>query len=206
MKGAQSRTGHLAVAALLPALLAAAGCGSSNPTPTTQATVPATTLSATASYAVPARITAPYVQRVIDALNAVQGDAARLIVSHRSLVPPAVYRLEAIDGDKWFSEVTATWADDLAADLKNYRPVPGNEKDTVNRVISASHSCVWLQATSDFSAISLNPPRPSVNYIQLVPLTAGRDRGGWNPTPWMIQLEGYNSQGLTPSDPCVSGT
>ena len=206
MKRAQSRIGHLAAASILPGVLALAGCGSSNPAPKTQATVPTTTVSAASSYGIPTRITVPYVQRVINALNAVQGDAARLIVADRSLVPPAVYRLEAIDGDKWFSEVTATWADDLAAGLKNYRSAPGNEKDTVKKLISASPSCMWVETISDFSAVAVKSPPPSINYIQLIPLMPGRDKGGWNPTPWMIQLEGYNSRGLTPSDPCASAT
>jgi hypothetical protein len=207
MKGAQSRTGHFATAFLLcVAACALAACGGSASASGPQATVPVTTIASSASYAIPRQITAPYVQRVLNALNAVDGDATRLIVAHRSLIKPAVYRLQAIDADSWFTEVTSTWADDLASGLQNYRSVPGNQRDTVQKIISASPSCVYVQAVSDFRASTVTPEPPHVNYIELVRLPPGRDKGGWNTTPWMIGVEGWNSQGLMPSDPCTSAS
>ena len=203
MKGAQSRIRHLATAALLPALLAAAGCGSSKPASTTQATVPSTTISATASYAIPNRITAAYVQRVINALDEVDGQATRLIVEHRALVPQAVYRLKAINSDPWFTEVADTWADQLAHGLKGYRLVPGDKKDVVSRVISANSSCVFVSVLTDYSLVSTVEQSRQVNYLQMVPLPTGRDPSHYNPTPWSVKIEGYNSRGLVPGDPCA---
>lgn len=207
MKGAVSQIGHSAWRAVL--LLASgslAACGGSAAARQTQATVPDTTIPPVNSYAVPPHITAAYVQRVLDALDKVDGDATRLIVANRSLVPAAVYRLEAIDADAWFTEETSTWTDEITAGLKGYRTTPGNVQDTVKQVLYATPSCTWIETMSDYRAVAVRPSAPSVNYIQLVPAIPGRDTGGWNPTPWMIALEGYNSHGLVPSDPCAASS
>ena len=187
--------GSLTALALLPA------CASTHPSATPQATVPVT--SATADpYAVPAKITRAYVQRVLDALDRVEGDAARLIVARKSLVPEAAWRLRSIDSDSWFQESTATWADDLANHLANYKVNPGDRVDHVTELLSASSSCVFVKAESDFSAVAANAAPPQTNYIQLVPLSSGRDPKHFNPTPWIVGIEGYNSKGLSPTNPC----
>ena len=114
MKGAHSRIGHSATSLLLCAAGATlAACGGAASASGPQATVPPTTAGSPTSYAIPPQITQAYVQRVINALDVVDGDATRLIVENRSLVPPAVYRLKAIDSDPWFTQVADTWADQL---------------------------------------------------------------------------------------------
>ena len=121
MKGLRGKTGHfVAPGCLALACVSLAGCGSQAPAAVTQATVPATTIPPIDPHAVPTHITAAYVQGVLNELDAVDGDAARLIVANRSLVPAAVYRLEAIDADSWFSEDTSTLTDELAHGLQGY--------------------------------------------------------------------------------------
>src|SRR5581483_8350103 len=147
MKGAGLGTWRcVAFAAAAAACVGLTGCASGAGA-TTGATVPDTTIPPANDFSVPAHITVAYVQRVLNALDAVKGDAARLIIANKSLVPDAVYRLEAIDADRWFTEETSTWSDDLSNNLVGYRPDPGNEVDTVQRVISASPRCVWAQVT-----------------------------------------------------------
>ena len=191
------RLGGAAVAAF-----ALAAC-SSQPTPVVQAKVPSTTIGGSNPYAVPSHITPAYIQGVLNALDAVDGDAARLIVAKHALVKPALQRLEAIDSKSWFTEDTDTWIDDLAAGLRGYRPNPGNRLDKITRVVSASTGCVFVAAQSNFSAISTSEPRTHINYIELLPSTLST-AAQWNPTPWVFGIEGWNSSGLTPSNPCGS--
>ena len=209
MKGSADRHGRgrlgwialVALACLGSAGLA--GCGGGKSAQAPQATVPSAATSVSSDpYAVPPKITAAYVQRVLNALDVVDGEATHLIVTNRALVPAAVTRLRAIDSDSWFTEVTDTWADDIGHGLTSYRPTPGDRKDNVKALLSGQATCVFAQVQSDFSAVASHPVAPETNYIQLVPLAAGRDPAGYNPTPWMINVEGSNSQGLTPKDPC----
>ena len=178
--------------------LALSAC-SSPTTPVVQAKVPSTTIGDANPYAVPAHITTAYVQRVLNALDVVDGDATRLIVANRSLVKPALLRLEAIDSKSWFGSVTNVWAGDLASGLKSYRPDPGNQRDLVTNVISANSDCVFVRALTDYSAISIKAQRPVINYIVL---RAGPGTSSFNPTPWIVDIEGSNSKGLQPTDPC----
>lgn len=188
---------------LAPGLLAACGGGNSAATGP-QATVPDTTVGSPTSYAVPSHITNGYVQRVMNALDAIDGDATRLIVSQRALVPQAVYRLRAINSDTWFTQVSATWADQLSSGLAHYRARPGNQKDKVERVISGRSDCVFAEIQSDYSAVSTAGHSVAVNFVQLLPEPSGHDPKGLNPTPWLINIEGSNSRGLQPSDPCAA--
>ena len=189
--------GSLTTLALLPA------CASTHPSATPQATVPVT--SATADpYAVPAKITPAYVQRVLDALDSVDGAATREIVSERRLTKHALDQLRAIDSDRWFTEVTDTWADELAKGLPGYRSNSGVQRDTVTDLISEAPKCIFASVMSDYSEISTQSSAPQRNYIVLRPLPSGRDTSGVNPTPWLVDLEGYNSAGLQPADPCAA--
>lgn len=205
MKGLRPRIGQCAWrVALLPMCAALAACGGSAAARQTQATVPDTTIPPINSYAVPPHITAAYVQRVLNALDKVDGDATRLIVANRSLIPAAIYRLKAIDSDPWFTEVSDTWADQLAQGLKGYRLHPGEKKEIVEQVISATPVCVFAKVLTDYSQVSTKVQHPQTNYLQLIPLPVGRDSYHYNVTPWLINVEGYNSQGLVPGDPCAA--
>ncbi|HET6965634.1 MAG TPA: hypothetical protein VFH58_12735 [Acidimicrobiales bacterium] len=131
------------------------------------------------------------------------GDATRLIVEHRSLIAPAVYRLKAIYSDPWFTQVADTWADQLGRGLKGYRANPGDKKEVVKRVISANPNCVFTSVLTDYSAVSEVKQPLQLNYVELVPTQPTRDPSHFNPTPWSVKIEGYNSQGAVPGDPCV---
>lgn len=192
----------LRAAAALAAALTLSACGGSS-APAAQARVPSTTIPPADPYAVPAHITPAYVQRVLDALDAVDGDATRLIVANRALVKPALYRLEAIDSQSWFGEMTNTWAGQIAQGLTNYQASPANKRDAVQHLISSSRSCIFVKVTTDYSAVARSHGPPQVNYIVLRPSPPPAAYDDFNPTPWVIDLEGYNSQGLEPSDPCV---
>jgi hypothetical protein len=190
-------------------LLALAGlgaCGGDDTPAQAGATVPKATTPTTAAdpYAVPATIDAAYLTKVFAALDGVDGDATRLILRTKNLPPEAAERLASIYGEKEFRVQTGRWLDVLeAGNLAGYKPEPGNLKTSVVRVISSNSQCVFLLGQRDHSAIAVSPPAPQDTYFYLQPLEPIRNRKQFNPTPWMISGEGFNSDGSAPGDPCA---
>ncbi len=81
-----------AALALVPVPILAAGCGSSTASAGPGATVPRAASTSTTSadpYAIPSPITAAYVQRVLDAIEAINAETAGIVVQQRALVPEA---------------------------------------------------------------------------------------------------------------------
>ena len=187
------------------AALGAAGVGltscASGAGATTGATVPDTTIPADNSFAVPAHITVAYVQRVLNALDAVDGDATRLIVASHTLDSGALARLQAINTPSWFAHLATGWATQIAEGLTQYRIVPGNKHDVVQQLLTSRRTCIFLKALTDYSAVSAVQQPPQVNFIELVAAPTGHATAA-DPTPWLVNLDGYNSAGLTPADPC----
>ena len=189
--------GSLTTLALLPA------CASTHPSATPQATVPVT--SATADpYAVPAKITPAYVQRVLDALEGVNGEATARIVALHRMDDQSAFLLRAVFGDQEFQTQTQSWASQVAVGLKNYKSSPRPIRDQVQALISGTPRCVFVSVRRDFGGVAINPPPSHVSYIELVPLIPSDDPRHVNPTPWAIGLAGVNSAGVQPQDPCAS--
>lgn len=182
-----------------------ASCGGSPNAQAPQATVPsAATSVSTDPYAVPAKITPAYVQRVLDQLEHVAGTATDEIVSHKTLDSTAALDLRAIYADAEFNSQTTSWVDQINAGLRNYLPNPGAIRDTVVGLISASSSCVFVSARRDFSDVAVSVPPQHLSYIALSRLHPVNDPKHINPTGWVIYEAGYNSSGLQPDDPCKS--
>jgi|SRR5581483_7560148 len=171
------------------------------PQPTVPPTAPTTTTPAN-PYAIPATIDAAYVDRVLKALDHVDGDATRLIVGHRQLVPDAARRLSAIYGADEFTAQTNIWLDMLDKGLADAQANPGDVRTTVNRVLTARSNCVFVHVLRDFSKVAKNGPTASSDYLVLSPLDRKRDPNAFNPTPWVISREGYNSNESEPTNPC----
>ena len=190
-------------------VLAVAACngdsnGSADPTVPTAAS--STTAAAAPDVSViPENIDEPYLNAVLAALDKVDGDALRIIYETKRLPPEAADLLNAIYSDDWFKEETTLWFQSLARDpeLKGIRPDPGNRKTVVERVISASRTCVWIAASRDLSAVNVDPGPSRTQYIHLQPLDQANDPKKVNPTSWMINEDGYRSDGQEPSDPCA---
>ena len=170
----------------------------------TEAPTSSTTAVADVS-TIPPVIDEAYLNRVLEALDAVDGMATRIIVEKKDLVPEAAQLLAAIYDDEEFKDQTNAWLTllDREPQLQSIRPSPGNRKTTINRIISESSSCVWLATKRDYSALATEPAGPYAEYMALRPLDPAKDPKNLNPTAWSIYESGSNPDGSEPPDPCV---
>ncbi|MGH9151209.1 MAG: hypothetical protein ACRD03_02120, partial [Acidimicrobiales bacterium] len=112
--------------------------------------------------------------------------------------------LNAIYSDEEFTRQVDVWAASLVRDieLKDIRPSPGNRATTIERIIAASPSCVWLAVKRDYSLVNFDPGPDRVEYVALEPLDPSNDPLGVNRTAWMVTTDGYRQDGTEPSNPC----
>jgi hypothetical protein len=214
------RTAIPAVLAAL-ALIASAACsnagaakGSAGANPTlatdpprtnpTLATVPPATTT-TNPYAVPAVIDAAYVNQVLAGLDAVTGDAVRIVLQTRS-IPREVYdRLRAIySNDRWLQVDIDGLQSDMRRGFDTYRKPPGNQVTTVTQLITVKHDCIFARVNRDYTAIGVNSSATDIQWVALTPLDPNRDIAGYNRTRWSLAYNGYTSTKTQPPDPCVS--
>lgn len=151
-------------------------------------------------YAVPSRITPAYVQRVLNALEGVNGRATRLIVQNHRLVPQAVEILRAIDSNEEYPAQHEIWVNDIRSGLSNYLDPPGSVQDTLHRVLAANDKCIYASIVRDYSKVDIVPPTVHTTYIGLQ-RRASRN-AAINPTPWRISFLGYSATGSIPPNPC----
>lgn len=139
--------------------------------------------SAADPYAIPGVIDAAYVNRVLAALNQIDGDFIRLLVQTRTLGPGARTLVRAIYNDPEF-DVEVRSLETL--DFSLAKQPPGNRKSSVTEVVTASASCILAKVRSDYSAVVVTPEdQPGkVEVVTLRPKQAGADPQSLNPTPW----------------------
>jgi hypothetical protein len=130
-----------------------------------------------------------------------------MIVAAKNVTPAAADHLNAIYSDEETTRQIARWYDSLAEDLelKGIRPSPGNRVTTIERIIAASPTCVWLAVKRDYSAVNFDPGPDRVEYVALQPLDPTNDVRGVNRTAWMVLIEGFRRDGAEPSNPCPAG-
>ena len=214
MEGIDSVRGVRRRALLLTALAAAAlaACSggdddeTADPTvPTAVSTVPPTTGQADVA-TIPEVIDEPYLNRVLAALDEVDGQATRIIVARKDFVPEAGELLASIYRGEEFEEQAETWLDILDRDpaLAGIRPNPGNRKSTVDRLVSSSRACVWMAVKRDYADTAATPPPPRTEYVALRPKEASDDVRKRNPTAWVIVDDGFTEDGSEPGNQCAA--
>jgi hypothetical protein len=202
------RTAIQAVLAAL-AFTALAACSDSSsdkagPTATV-ATEPAPTTT-TDPYAVPAVIDAAYVNRVLAGLDAAVGDVLRLIMRTNTIPPEAYDRLKALYANPEFMQIKIDgYQRDIRERFKSYRPSPGNKISTVNRLLTARPTCVFVEVQRDYKAVGVAPSSDlDMQWVGLKPLDPNRDPHHFNPTQWAYTYDGFPPDRSQPPDPCVS--
>lgn len=153
-------------------------------------------------YAIPSRITPAYVQRVLNALEGVNGRATRLIVENRRLVPKAAEILRSTSTSSEYELQRRIWSTQISSHLSDYLADPGPVNDRLIRLIYARDRCVFASIKRDYSKVQKVPQISPVTYISLVTRPSFR-RAGSNPTPWLVAFLGYTTSGQAPSDPCA---
>lgn len=194
----------LAVIALL--VLAACRDGKADEPRTTVPTAPSTTTTTAVSYEVPATIDIPYIEKVMAALDRVDGEAARRAAAQRQLDEEFLNYYAAIYTSEYFDLVKQAWYEIAGRGFEDLVADPGDPTTTVVKLIAASATCVLFQANRDFSASFREPDPPSgARYVALVPLPPDRDPGGRNPTPWIMNFDGDYKSGKEPTqeDACA---
>jgi hypothetical protein len=170
------------------------------------ATVPKATSSTTPEnqYAVPAAIDAAYLNKVFAALEHVDGDATRLIVAGKNLVPEAAKRLRAIYAEEEFNAQVNLWLDIIIEKrLDRLKPSPGDRSSVTTKVHTAAPECVFVAVMRDYSPVAIAAGPPDLEYVTLRPVDPQRDPFDLNPTPWMIEAAGLRSDGSIASNPCA---
>jgi hypothetical protein len=194
-----------ATLAIVPVL--AAACGGSTASAGAGATVPHAAPTSTTSadpYAVPSPITVAYVQRVLDALEAINNQATLIMVQQRSLTPEAARLFRSVSSADEFRAQTQILLDQLDHGLPNYRPHPGPVRDTVVRLAFASNSCIFVAANRDYSALLTSLPPAHQFYFALRRALPQDDPTHVNTTNWVVAFLGHNSDESQPEDTCVT--
>ncbi len=194
-----------ATLAIVPVL--AAACGGSTASAGPGATVPQAASTSTTSadpYAIPSPITAAYVQRVLDALEAINNQGTIVMVQKRSLTPEAARLFRSVSTADEFGAQTQILLDQLDQGLPNYRPDPGPVRDTVVRLVFASESCIFVGANRDYSALLNSVPPPHHFYFALRRAQPQDDPTHLNTTNWVVAFLGHNSDESQPENTCVT--
>jgi hypothetical protein len=157
---------------------------------------PRETTSTTMDYAVPDVIDVAYVEKVMEALDHVYGDAIRILARERQITKEFLEHLAAIYGSRFFSLAERLWVSEVADGLATIRTRPGNPRTTVQTIIRSDASCVVIAVDRDFSGVRTAAPSPTPQrYVALVPSSK-------NGTGWLMAYDGFREDGLPPEQPC----
>ncbi|MGI8684837.1 MAG: hypothetical protein ACR2MO_07080 [Acidimicrobiales bacterium] len=177
--------------AVLAVLVGACSPGGNKGPETTVPTAP-TTVATTAPvdpFAVPTVIDAAYVDRVLAALNKVEGDLVRDLVETNALTVEASTRLRAIYNDPKYQQEFDSLVKLFGAGTTEFKRPPGDRSTTVIELVSTSPACILAKTASDYSAVVTVPPAPEADKVDIVTLRAtqpGADPKNLNPTPWSV--------------------
>lgn len=160
-------------------------------------------VSTTVDYSVPQVIDVAYVEKVMEALDHVYGDAIRILAREREITKDFLEHLAAIYTPSEFELTQEIWVRDVAAGLPGLRDDPGNPRTEIQRLLRAETECVVAAVARDFSPTRTTSDRSTPQrFIALVPKT-GTGARSMNLTPWLITFDGFKDDGSEPSQPCV---
>jgi len=196
------RTAAASLALALVLVACTGGTKSPPPPPTSIATQPtpvetapttsAPTTTTSLGFERPIVIDVPYVQRVLDEIYRLDGEAARYIYAKG--VPDAEFnaRLGAVFGGPALEESKSVYGQAAAQRFTTFANPPGNPKMVVQKVIEATSDCILVTASLDFrplyKASDLTEPAGVVilRTADILPL---------NPTGWGVVEAGKPTQG-----------
>ena len=197
--------GRCLSAVAVVAALSAGACGGGGsepevPTATLQTAPLATTT--TNPYAVPAVIDEAYVNRVLAGLDHSIGDIVRQVVTTKTFTRETEERFTAVYTGRHLQYQLDSILADLQGGLVNAKPSPGDQVTTVNRLITATPTCIFAEVHRDYSAVVIKEsPLLSTQWVVLRPVEAVTARI-YNPTGWLFSYDGFQADYSAPKDPC----
>ena len=188
-----------------PLILLVAGCSASSsggappattttllpPLETTTSVAP-TSSTVAAAFAVPAVIDLPYVQRVLETIYHLDGEATRLAYAKRAVDAEADERLEAIFGGEALAEARKVLRSNADSGFRRFANPPGDATVRAVQTIQATPTCMVIRADLDFGPqySEFRPTDPPA-VIQLKRADVLR----FNPTGWGIVVAGEPDHG-----------
>lgn len=161
---------------VVAAVLAACTRGTDEQPPSPEPTVPPSTVTlpaestttTVAGFEVPAVVDVPYVQRVVDEIYRLEGEAARYIYARK--LPDAEFnaRIEAIFGEPALEETKKLYGRGAASGFDTFADPPGNPKVKVRSVVQATPSCILVRADLDFRPLFIGAERTEPNGVVLL--------------------------------------
>lgn len=181
----------MAVVAVVAVIVAACSRRRADGPETTVPTLPATvaTTAVADPFAVPAVIDADYVNRVLAALNKVEGDLVRDLVERNVVGLEANIRLRAVYNDPKFKQEFDSLIKLFSTGADAFKRPPGDRVTIVSEIVNASRTCILVKTKSDYSSVVVNLPPKQVNEIDITtlrPTQPDADPENLNPTPWSV--------------------
>lgn len=171
-----------------------------------QATPPPSTSTTTAPsdpYAVPAVIDEAYVNRVLAALDQLDGDVTRRVVATRLPGTDDLPLLRAIYNDPQLQIELDKLVRLAQRGFTQFKMPPGNRRTTVLRLVTSQSDCILSETRTDYSQVVLSPQQDSPDEVFLVTLRPTQPRAdpqNINPTPWSFAHTQVSKRGETPSE------
>lgn len=189
----------------LPFILLLAGCTASSgggalpattttllpPLETTTSVAP-TSSTVAAAFAVPAVIDLPYVQRVLEAIYHLEGEATRHAYDMRGPDAESDERLVAILGNPSLANTKKILRDNAADGFRVFADPPGDPRVRAVEIIQATSTCMVIRADLDFGPQfkEHRPPQPrSVIQLERAEVLP------YNPTGWGVVVAGAPNPG-----------
>lgn len=162
------------------------------PSTTTAPTTVAPTTSTSLGFERPAIIDVPYVQRVVDEIYRLEGEAARHLYANK--VPDAEFndRLEAILGEPALKDAKSVFGRASADGLRIFADPPGDPVVKIRSIVEFTQTCILARADLDFRPLFKDAERRQPDG--LVQLNPG-DVLPLNPTGWGVVGAGVLAPG-----------
>ena len=174
------------------------------PPPAATSDPAATTTTIPDTSVVPAMITVAYVDAVLGKLDEVFGNALRTAAASHALTPQAALDLRAIFTAQQFQVEVRIIGRTVSLKQSGLQTPPGDQVITVEHIVSATPSCIFLTARTNFSAVDVTTV-PILHVLDYYMLTRKRPNGDpqhINSTPWVIAGSLMTSDSETVPDRC----
>lgn len=148
-----------------------------------------------AAYTVPEVVDVAYAQRVMDALDSIDGQAARAVRVDGGLGVDFFRLTGDLHTEAAAARVIANWQERVLAGLPGVPDEPGPPVTTVEEIVEPGPDCIVLRARRDYTGYNGVPA--AQHTVGLVRTDAEPDPER-NPTPYRI-----NDDAVTLEDPCA---